>query len=101
MRATIAIGLLSALLLVGGTASAFEVVPAETDAAGAGGDASNLAPAEPLEGASLVLPELGALGDASKFDFGLELLYGQNAQAAESEVPEGDVGVRGSIRHTF
>lgn len=100
MKATISVGLLSALLLLSGTAGAFEVVPTDGGVV-TPGPVAKLTPGEPADAGTLVLPELGALEDASKFNFGLELLYGQNAQMAEPELPEGDIGVRGSIRHTF
>ncbi|MGE3876640.1 MAG: hypothetical protein AB7F74_27100 [Parvibaculaceae bacterium] len=58
-------------------------------------------------GTEIRIPGLGKLGVIPKMDFGLELLYGANEKGrAEPEVntndsKDGELAIRGSIRHRF
>jgi hypothetical protein len=59
----------------------------------------------PASGTEVRIPGLGKLGVLPKFDFGLELLYGEQKSSSGSErgqAGEGDdVQIRGSLRHRF
>ena len=66
---------------------------------------STAAPAK-SEGTEVNIPGLGKLGVLPKMDFGLELLYGasdgKNPAADDQPDPsEGDVTIRGSVKHKF
>lgn len=50
------------------------------------------------DGTSIVLPGLGKL---PKLNFGLELLYGDEAEAVVEEETTDDLLLRGAIKHTF
>lgn len=57
-------------------------------------------------GAIVKIPGLGRLGVIPKLDFGLELLYGANKQPAvdplvKDEADDGDLRIRGSVKHRF
>ena len=54
-------------------------------------------------GPTISLPGLGAIGTLPKFDFGLELLYGEDSQGTvvEEDTTEGDLRIRGSVKHKF
>jgi len=52
----------------------------------------------------LNIPGVGTIGKIPKFDFGLELLYGNGAEetpGAEVENQQDDVLIKGKIRHRF
>lgn len=52
----------------------------------------------------LDIPGVGKIGTLPKFDFGLELLYGnstQDNQTLEFESQQDDVMIKGKIRHRF
>jgi len=57
------------------------------------------------EGTEVKIPGLGTVGVLPKLDFGLELLYG--AQEAQERAPieqktgEGDLQIKGTIKHRF
>ena len=114
------IALVAALAMMAGTSVlAFQEQPA----AGAPAEKSANAPAaqstEPKtidfgsaaapaksEGTEVNIPGLGKLGVLPKMDFGLELLYGasdsKNTGADDQPAPsEGDVTIRGSVKHKF
>lgn len=59
----------------------------------------------PASGTEVRIPGLGKLGVLPKFDFGLELLYGEQKSSSGTErgqASEGDdVQIRGSLRHRF
>jgi len=55
-------------------------------------------------GTEVRIPGLGKLGVLPKMDFGLELLYGANDTAPQSQEPEQtdeDLRIRGSVKHNF
>lgn len=106
-----------ALMALATSAQAFQeqstgVAPAQRAAPGVESDAAalGLQTPEALErgenGTEVRIPGLGKLGVLPKMDFGLELLYG----AAETPTtddrfaapdPDGDLKVRGEIKHRF
>jgi hypothetical protein len=57
------------------------------------------------EGTAVNIPGLGKIGVLPKLDFGLELLYNskdaQNPAAVEPQPADGDLQIRGTIRHRF
>lgn len=105
-------GALAALVLTSSTAIAFQE---DTRGAGASAksqpDAAGLASGgvakRPDSGTVVSIPGLGKLGVLPKMDFGLELLYGAaevpgSADNRLSEPdPQGDLKVRGEIKHRF
>ncbi len=55
-------------------------------------------------GTELKVPGIGSVGVLPKLDFGLELLYGSGNSASPDPVIEdknGDVQIKGSIKHRF
>ncbi len=58
-------------------------------------------------GTEIRIPGLGKLGVIPKMDFGLELLYGANEKSRAapevdtSDSKDGELAIRGSIRHRF
>jgi len=58
-------------------------------------------------GTEIRIPGLGKLGVIPKMDFGLELLYGGNEKSRAapevdtSDSKDGELAIRGSIRHRF
>ena len=59
-----------------------------------------------IAGTEIRIPGLGKLGTLPKMDFGLELLYGANdtgkaQEPVPSEPDNGDLTIRGSIKHKF
>lgn len=115
MKSGRSFGLGVALVLLSTAASAFEEqaapVPAPQTAAPAASGAAqplDLAGAAPAakaeEGTEVRIPGLGKLGVLPKMDFGLELLYGANdakAQAEERDLPDDELMVRGTVKHSF
>ena len=64
------------------------------------------APDEDEEAASgpiISFPGIGKIGTLPKFDFGLELLYGEDesATAVEDDAADGSISIRGSVKHKF
>jgi hypothetical protein len=64
------------------------------------------AAAPSIGGTEVKIPGLGQVGVLPKLDFGLELLYGpQDGPASttplEPEVNEGDLQIKGTIKHRF
>ncbi|MEL6287592.1 MAG: hypothetical protein AAFQ42_04185 [Pseudomonadota bacterium] len=62
------------------------------------------APKSDGKGTVITLPGVGTIGTLPKLDFGLELLYGNEpaaADAPEDEDLEGDLRIRGSVKHKF
>lgn len=62
--------------------------------------------AKPDAGTEIRIPGLGKLGTLPKMDFGLELLYGANdtgkpQDPIPSEPENGDLTIRGSVKHRF
>jgi hypothetical protein len=59
----------------------------------------------PSSGTEFRIPGLGKLGVLPRFDFGLELLYGEQKSSSgndRAQATEGDdVQIRGSLRHRF
>ena len=56
------------------------------------------------EGTEVSIPGLGKLGVLPKMDFGLELLYGADGKPEAPEEPaaqDGDLTIRGSVKHKF
>jgi hypothetical protein len=60
-------------------------------------------PGEANSGTELRIPGVGSIGKLPKLDFGLELLYGGNNDPATEKRDEndGDVQIKGSIKHRF
>lgn len=54
-------------------------------------------------GPTISLPGIGTIGTLPKFDFGLELLYGDDNSAAvvDDKAVENDLRIRGSVKHKF
>lgn len=54
-------------------------------------------------GPTISLPGIGAIGTLPKFDFGLELLYGEDTAgpAVDDDAAESDLRIRGSVKHKF
>lgn len=110
------VGCMVALLATG--ASAFQ----EQQGAPAAGASPTAAPASttklgvefaapPVDGKAAVgtevrIPGLGTLGVLPKMDFGLELLYGASGETRAPEArpdstDEGDLRIRGTVKHRF
>jgi len=58
------------------------------------------------KGTEVRIPGLGKLGVLPKMDFGLELLYGASEPRVENTQPEttspdGDLRIRGTVKHRF
>ncbi len=62
---------------------------------------------KPTEGTEINIPGLGKIGVLPKLDFGLDLLYGAkeqsdvNSSAAKEDPTDGDVMIRGTVKHRF
>jgi len=54
-------------------------------------------------GPTVSIPGIGKIGTLPKFDFGLELLYGEDDTPAvvEDDAGETDLRIRGSVKHKF
>lgn len=55
-------------------------------------------------GTELRIPGIGSIGTVPKLDFGLDLLYGAGSdpvQEKPGEKSDGDVTIKGTIRHRF
>ncbi|MEO0620426.1 MAG: hypothetical protein AAFZ01_14245 [Pseudomonadota bacterium] len=103
-------------LLLGGPVSAFQQTEAlpKPSASAPGAPPSTLEPSElelsipdastaPSKGPTISLPGVGTIGTLPKLDFGLELLYGDEPAAStpEDESLDGDLRIRGSVKHKF
>jgi len=57
----------------------------------------------PETGPTISLPGIGTIGTLPKFDFGLELLYGQDdlLTTPDEEASSDDLRIRGSVKHKF
>lgn len=107
-------GALAALALTSSAALAFQedtrgaaTSPGKPSAADGAGLASGGVAKRPETGTVVSIPGLGKLGVLPKMDFGLELLYGAteapggvNDRLSEPD-PQGDLKVRGEIKHRF
>lgn len=116
MRLGRSFGLGVALALVSTAALGFEEQKAPAPVPGTGATAAPAAPAGPVElsapppksksdeGTEVRIPGLGKLGVLPKMDFGLELLYGASEpkpQSEERELPNDELMVRGTVKHSF
>ncbi|MGI9386677.1 MAG: hypothetical protein ACR2OX_04545 [Methyloligellaceae bacterium] len=59
--------------------------------------------AEKETGPTISLPGIGKIGTLPKFDFGLELLYGEDEKIVtpDEEADNSDLRIRGSVKHKF
>lgn len=108
------VGLFLAGLVVATSAQAFEEQsqggPKDAGSPSAGISGDKAAPPKANDGTIVAIPGLGKLGVIPKLDFGLELLYGDEAAKApalnddkDTTIPSDDDGlrIRGSIKHRF
>lgn len=94
----------------GGAPAVTTPAPAEGAGKASDGQAKDLNFSTPKSGGGesvgteVRIPGLGKLGVLPKMDFGLELLYGANESSKPADPVEpqnGDLTIRGSLKHNF
>jgi len=108
MNKYLMIGVCAALTALSPSAIAFDEQQGRVGGKPAAGLSSGEAQVSKDQGGTEVrIPGLGKLGVLPKMDFGLELLYGANEEAVQqsepfaAQEPDGDLKVRGTVKHRF